>query len=151
MIETHVGDDGKVMEYHILSGPETPEVRRFGPRAAVARYVYSCHRIRQSRRLEDHPVVRSRPKLVLQLPSLRGGEFITSIARPLRPPFRDVSPTELPSQRFIVAADSGLNPHVVHQANRHLTDRFGRELVLEELRHHFFAENDIDDSEKSYL
>jgi hypothetical protein len=29
MIETHVGDDGKVMEYHILSGPETPEVRRF--------------------------------------------------------------------------------------------------------------------------
>jgi hypothetical protein len=29
MIETHVGDDGKVMDYRIISGEETPEVRRF--------------------------------------------------------------------------------------------------------------------------
>jgi len=29
MIETHVGDDGKVLDYRIISGPETLEVRRF--------------------------------------------------------------------------------------------------------------------------
>jgi hypothetical protein len=29
MIETHVGDDGKVMDYKIISGPETPEAKRF--------------------------------------------------------------------------------------------------------------------------
>src|SRR3989449_8669932 len=29
MIETHVGDDGKVIDYRIISGPETPEVNRW--------------------------------------------------------------------------------------------------------------------------
>ena len=29
MIETHVGDTGKVLDYKVISGPETPEVRRF--------------------------------------------------------------------------------------------------------------------------
>ena len=29
MIETHVGDDGKVIDYRIISGPESPEVTRW--------------------------------------------------------------------------------------------------------------------------
>jgi len=29
MIETHVGDDGKVIDYRIISGPESPEVNRW--------------------------------------------------------------------------------------------------------------------------
>ena len=29
MIETHVGDDGKVIDYRIISGQESPEVNRW--------------------------------------------------------------------------------------------------------------------------
>ena len=29
MIETHVGDTGRVLDYKIISGPETPEVEKW--------------------------------------------------------------------------------------------------------------------------
>src|SRR5215467_12691266 len=60
-------------------------------------------------------------------------------------PFCNIARAQLPSQLFVIRANAGLNPDIVHQPERRLADGVRRHFVLEQLGNDFLAENDIDE------